>query len=199
MEYNTQREKLMFTDYGRNVYKLIDYVKRIESREDRTKAANTVVNVMAQVCPKAKEGANWHLKLWEHLMIMSNWELDVDIPEGVSHQASTMYKPNKVKYNEGKIYFRHYGRFLEEMIRKVVDMPEGEERTELITEIAHTMKRQYLVWNRDTVNDNLIRDQLARLSGGKIVLDENFQFMETKRILADENRVPMMMKKKKKK
>lgn len=195
MEYNTQREKLMFSDYGRNVYKLIDYVKRIESREDRTKAANTVVSIMAQVCPKAREGANWHLKLWEHLMIMSNWELDVDVPEGVSRHASMMYKPDKIKYNEGRIHFRHYGRFLEEMIRKVVDMPEGEEKSELIREIAHTMKRQYLIWNRDTVNDNLIRDQLARLSGGKIVLDDSFQFMETKKILADENRLPVMKKK----
>ena len=176
----------MFSDYGRNVYKLIDYVKKIESKEDRTRAANTIVNVMAQVCPKAKEGINWHLKLWEHLMLMSNWELDVDVPEGVSRQASMVYKPNKVKYNDAKIHFRHYGRFLEEMILKVVEMPEGEEKTELISEIAQTMKRQYLTWNRNTVNDDLIREQLYKLSGGKIELGQDFQFMETKKILSDE-------------
>ena len=176
---------MMFPDYGRNIVKLVEAVKGIEDRAERTAAAEQVVTIMGQINPKAKDTGNWRLKVWEHLMLMSNWELDVDVPEGVQKEASTEFRPKPVNYPDGKIVFKHYGHFLEEMISVVKEMPEGEERDELIREIAAQMKRMYLVWNRDTVNDELIRIQLERLSDGQIALPEDFSFEETRKILAD--------------
>lgn len=175
----------MFPDYGRNVAKLVESVRKIEDRAERTRAAEKVVTVMGQINPKVRETGNWRLKMWEHLMMMVNWELDVDVPEGVQRQASMAFRPEKVAYPAGRIMFKHYGQFLQGMIAKAVEMPEGEERDTLVGEIASQMKRMYLKWNRDTVNDDLIRMQLDRLSGGKIVLPEDFRFVETKRLLQE--------------
>lgn len=176
---------MMFPDYGRNVAKLVESLKDIEDREERTRACDQVVTIMGQLNPKAKENSNWRIRAWEHLMMMSEWKLDVDIPEGVQREATMDFKPQRVNYQEGKIAFKHYGHFLEEMIRVVSEMPEGEERDELVLEVSAQMKRMYLLWNRDTVNDDLIRHQLERLSEGRIVLPEGFQFEETRKILND--------------
>lgn len=176
---------MKFPDYGRNVVKLVEAIKGIEDRATRTAAAEQVVAIMGQLNPKTKETGNWRLRVWEHLMLMSNWELDVDVPAGVHKEATTDFKPRKVGYSDGQITFRHYGRFLEEMINVVKDMPEGEEREELVKEIAMHMKRMYLMWNRDTVNDELIVKQLDRLSRSGIQLPEEFRFDETKKILAE--------------
>lgn len=176
---------MKFPDYGRNVVKLVEAIKGIEDRATRTAAAEQVVAIMGQLNPKTKETGNWRLRVWEHLMLMSNWELDVDVPAGVHKEATMDFKPRKVGYSDGQITFRHYGRFLEEMINVVKDMPEGEEREELVKEIAMHMKRMYLMWNRDTVNDELIVKQLDRLSKSGIQLPEEFRFDETKKILAE--------------
>ena len=151
MEYNTQREHLKITDYGRNVCKLIDYAKTIADRDERTQMAHLIVEVMSQVNPKVKERTDYRHTLWDHLMEMSRYELDVDSPYPITHEED------------------------EKLI-----MPEGEEKSLLSQQIAHTMKRQYLQWNRDSVDDQLIVEQLTELSEGRIKLPEGFQFHDSK-------------------
>ena len=180
MEYNTQRPQLQITDYGRTVYKMIDYAKSISDRAERTKVANAIVTAMAIVNPKVRERTEYRRVLWEHLMFMSGYELDVDCPYPITRQESTSRQPHPLHYADGQIRFRHYGRALEDMVRAVAEMPEGDERTLLTEQIAHTMKRQYLQWNRDSVDDNLIREQLAELSGGRLVLPDSFEFRDSK-------------------
>lgn len=180
MEYNTQRETLKINDYGRNVCKMIDYVKTIEDRAERTRMANTIVDAMALVNPKVKERTDYRRILWDHLMMMANFELDVDCPYTIVREETEALKPQPMKYSDSKIRYRHYGRALEDMIRAVAELPEGEEKNVLAQQIAHTMKRQYLQWNRDSVDDELIREQLAELSGGHITLPPDFQFRDSK-------------------
>lgn len=176
---------MLFPDYGRNVLKLVEAVKGIEDRAERTAAAEQLVTIMGQLNPKAKDAGNWRLKVWEHLMLLSKGELDVDMPEGVRKEATTDFKPEHISYPKSKITFKHYGRFLEEMVNVVKSMPAGEERDELVKEVAAHMKRMYLTWNRDTVNDELIKIQLEKLSNGEISLAEDFVFEETKKVLAE--------------
>lgn len=180
MEYNTQRETLKINDYGRNVCKMIDYAKTIEDRAERTRMANTIVDAMALVNPKVKERTDYRRILWDHLMMMANFELDVDCPYTIVREETEALKPQPMKYSDSKIRYRHYGRALEDMIRAVAELPEGEEKNVLAQQIAHTMKRQYLQWNRDSVDDELIREQLAELSGGRITLPPDFQFRDSK-------------------
>lgn len=180
MEYNTQRPQLQITDYGRTVYKMIDYAKTISDRDERTKVANAIVTAMAIVNPKIRERTEYRRVLWDHLMYMSDYELDVDCPYPVVRRKESTRQPKPLHYADGQIRFRHYGRALEDMIHAVAELPEGEERSLLTEQIAHTMKRQYLQWNRDSVDDNLIREQLAELSGGRLVLPDSFEFRDSK-------------------
>ncbi len=176
MEYNTQREQLKITDYGRHVAKMIDYCKTLASREERTAMANAIIDVMAHVNPKVKERTDYRHILWDHLLMMADYQLDVDSPYPVNREESASFHPNRLHYAEGGIRYRHYGRALEDLIRAVSAMPAGDERTLLTTQIAHAMKRQYLQWNRDTVDDSLIAEQLTELSSGRLSLPEGFRF-----------------------
>lgn len=183
MEYNTQREKLKITDYGRHVAKMIDYCKTLASREERTAMANVIVEVMAHVNPKVKERTDYRHILWDHLMMMADYQLDVDCPYEVNREETENFHPDIIPYRDSKIQYRHYGRALEDMIHAVAAMPESEERTLLTTQIAHAMKRQYLQWNRDTVDDGLIAEQLTELSDGRLTLPEGFQFHPSQSIV----------------
>lgn len=183
MEYNTQREKLKINDYGRNVVKLIDYAKHLDSKEQRNKMANTIVDVMAQLNPKIKERTDYKQILWDHLMIMADYDFDVDCPYPIQREETVHFHPQKIALHDHGIHYRHYGRTMEDMIHAVADMPEGEERKLLTTQIAHTMKRQYLQWNRDTVEDSVISDQLAELSNERLTLPTGFRFHDSKEIL----------------
>jgi hypothetical protein len=180
MEYNTKRQKLQITDYGRNIYKLIDYAKTIEDRDKRNAVAASIVNVMAQVNPKVKEETDYKHKLWDHLLIMSDFQLDVDSPYPISHDINIDFTPKPLKYKNNSINYRHYGKVLEDLIEKVSTYPEGEEKETLIELIAHQMKRSYLVWNRNTVSDELILEQFDRLSEGRLKLREDFQLLSNK-------------------
>ena len=179
MEYNTHREQLKITDYGRNVCKMIEQAKKIEDREKRTQTARAIVEVMAQVNPKSKERSDFRHTLWDHLMLMANYELDVDCPYPIHRQEENKVEPHPLHYNGNKIHYRHYGKALEDMITTVAAMPEGKERELLTEQIAHTMKRQYLQWNRDSVDDSLIVEQLRELSDGRLTLPEEFRFKDT--------------------
>ena len=180
MEYNTQREQLKITDYGRNVAKMIDYAKTIADREERTQMAHVIVETMALVNPKVKERTDYRHILWDHLMLMADYALDVDCPYPVNRMEGEEMKPKAIGHRDSKIRYRHYGRALEDMIRAVAEMPEGEEKSVLTQQIAHTMKRQYLQWNRDSVDNDLIREQLSELSDGRVSLSPDFQFRDSK-------------------
>jgi len=184
MEYNTQREKLKISDYGRNVVKMINYARQLDTKEKRTQMANVIIDVMAQLNPKIKERTDYKHILWDHLMVMADYNLDVDCPYSINREEAASFHPNRIPLPSGQIHYRHYGRALENMISAVAQMPESEERTRLTGLIAHTMKRQYLQWNRDTVDDSLITDQLNELSGGRLKLPEGFQFHDSKELLS---------------
>lgn len=198
MEYNSQREKLKISDYGRSVYKLIQYAKTIEDKAQRTKVAEAIVNVMSVVNPQSKENGDYRRKLWDHLMILSNWELDVDTPFEMSSPQEVEMKPHKLEYKDGNIRYRHYGKTLEAMIQRVADMPDGEEKKVLTEQIAHTMKRDFLTWNSNTVEDSLLLEQMGQLSEGRLHLDEEFHFEKEYAIEKAEPRQKGKGKKKKK-
>lgn len=202
MEYNTQRTKLKINDYGRNIYKLIQYTKTVEDREKRNQMASAIVDIMAQNSPDAKGGEDYKRKFWVHLMILADWELDVDVPYEISREETVEFTPHALKYGQEKIRYRHYGAIMEKMIRRVAEYPEGEERDELVSLMAHAMKRDYLLWNSDTVEDGVITQQIEELSDNKLQLPEDFQFKDFREYLKgtdEERRANGTHKKKKKK
>lgn len=183
MEYNTDQPIMAIAEYGRNVHRMIDYCVSIEDREERTKCAKSIVRVMAILNPTLKEYSDYEHKLWDHLFIISNYKLDVDSPYPKPQLETLKSKPEPVKYPQSDIRFRHYGKILEDLIQKAMKEEDPKNREIFTEQLAQLMKRHYLNWNRDSVNDQLITEQLESLSGGKLKVSENFRFLHTSEIL----------------
>jgi hypothetical protein len=172
MEYNTSLPRLIIPEYGRNIQRMIDYAISIEDREKRNVAANAIIQVMGQLNPHLRDFADFKHKLWDHIFIISDFKLDVDSPYPRPTAETFKTKPELVKYPVGKIKYKHYGKITEKLIDKASEFPEGKEKDMLAEIIANLLKRSYLNWNRDTVNDQMILDQLEELSKGKLKLKD---------------------------
>jgi hypothetical protein len=184
MEYNTEREKLIIPEYGRNIQKMIEYTVGIEDREKRNKYARIIVNIMAQMNPSIKEQGDYMHKLWDHLYIISDFKLDVDSPYPPPQRDIIKRKPDPIPYSDNKITFRHYGKYVEKMIENIAEMEDGPEKDELIRIIANHLKKSYLNWNRDSVNDETILKHLEQLSGGRLKLTEDQELVSTSELLS---------------
>lgn len=189
MEYNTQRTHMIIPEYGRNVQKMIDYVITIESKEERTILARSIVEVMAQLNPQMKELTDFKHTLWDHLYIISNFRLDVDAPYPPPTPETLDVKPERISYPSNRIEFRHYGKNLERIIEEVKKMEEGPRKDTMIITIANFMKMSYLNHNRDTVSDELIMQHLESLSNGELKPGESFRLDATSDLL-QKSKVP---------
>lgn len=179
IDYNTTRNKLVISEYGRNIQKMIEYALTIEDREKRTQAAHVIVNVMAQMNAQVKDTVDFEQKLWDHLHIISDFSLDVDSPYPVPNKKEIEAKPERIAYQDNNVKYKHYGRNLEMIIEKAIELEDGEEKDTFVKTIANHLKKSYLNWNRDSVNDELIIQHLDVLSGGKLKLPENFRLIST--------------------
>lgn len=197
MIYNVTKEKMDISDYGRNIYKLIEYCKGIEDKAMRTQVAEGIVTLMSQVNPQVREQSNYRKKLWSHLMMMSHWELDVEVPFDLKRPEMKEEEKKPLRYNNNAIKYRHYGNCMDKMVKAVSKMEEGVERTVLTENLAHTMKRSYLTWNRNSVDDELIISQMKEMSEGRLQPSDNFEF--AKEYVIEKAEAPLHVKKKKKK
>ena len=171
LDYNTSRSKMIIPEYGRNVQNMIDHCVSIADKEERNKCAKAIIKVMGQLKPQLRDVEDFTHKLWAHLFIMSDFKLDVDSPYPIPDKETFTSKPEKVEYPHKKIKYGHYGKTLEDMIDAAVKYPEGDEKKYLTIRIANLLKTSYLLWNRDTVNDNTIVKQLEELSNGKLTVE----------------------------
>ena len=183
MEYNTEREKIVISEYGRNIQVMIRHLMEIEDRKQRTEAAYFIVNVMAQMNPQVKESNDYMHKLWDHLHIIADYKLDVDGPYPVPTPEMQKKKPEHVGYQKNNIRYGHYGQYIYDVVKKVKEMEDGPKKQAILINIANQMKRDYLNWNRDTVNDLLILDDLYKISGEEITLPMDTKLIPTNEIL----------------
>ena len=183
MEYNTEREKIVISEYGRNIQVMIRHLMDIEDRKQRTEAAYFIVNVMAQMNPQVKESNDYMHKLWDHLHIIADYKLDVDGPYPVPTPEMQKKKPEHVGYQKNNIRYGHYGQYIYDVVKKVKEMEDGPKKQAILINIANQMKRDYLNWNRDTVNDLLILDDLYKISGEEITLPMDTKLIPTNEIL----------------
>jgi hypothetical protein len=183
-DYNTSRKRLILPEYGRNVHKMVDHTISIEDREERNKAARTLVSIMGNLNPHLREFGDFKHKLWDHLAIISDFKLDVDSPYEKPEPSKLAERPSKIAYGQESIRYKHYGKYIHMMVKKAIEMEEGEEKTVLIRLLANHMKKSYLTWNRENVSDEQIFSDLLELSRGKItLLPEEIKLSETREIL----------------
>lgn len=183
LEYNTTREPLIISEYGRIVQKMVTYVKSIEDKEKRTQAAQAVIQSMNIVHSGSKDFIDYRHKLWDHLHVIAGYDLDVESPYASPIKEGKAQAEKLLYTQERAMKFRYYGRNLENMILGAMKLPDGEEKDLLAGQIANTMKKLYLTWNKETVSDELINDHLVLLSGGSLKLKENMVLENTQDIL----------------
>lgn len=184
MEYNSTRTHLTIAEYGRNIQKMIDHAASLKSKDERTKAVHEIIKVMGQLNPHLRDVSDFTHKLWAHMFIMSDFKLDVDSPYPKPKPGSLRKRPDKLEYPRDDIRYKHYGKTIELIIKKTREMKDGEEKDALVEVIANLMKRSYLTWNRDSVNDQVIFDHLKQLSKGELHPKTGFRLNETNEILA---------------
>ncbi|MCK4360888.1 MAG: DUF4290 domain-containing protein [Bacteroidales bacterium] len=195
MEYNTTRNKLVISEYGRNIQKMIEYTTTIEDSEKRNKSANFIINIMAQMNPRIRESGDYKHKLWDHMFMISDFKLDVDSPYPKPSKNILYSKPEKIPYQDNNIRFRHYGKNIEKIINKAIEYEDGPEKDALIKTIANHLKKSYLNWNRDSVNDELILDHLASLSKDNLKLNKEVRLNNTSEILERNRRKKFVSRK----
>lgn len=171
LQYNTERSMLAIPEYGRHIHKMIQQVLAEENKEERNKQAQAIIGVMGNLNPHLRDVADFQHKLWDQLFIMSNFELDVDAPFPKPDAEVLSAPPTPLAYPQSYPKYRFYGNNIKGMIDVIVDWEEGELKEALIYVIANHMKKCFLNWNKDTVEDKVIFDHLAELSNGKITIN----------------------------
>ncbi len=180
--YNTEVEKLQMPEYGRNVLQMVEQLKTIPDRAKRTEQAHAVVKVMETLNPQVHQQENFMQKLWDHLFIIAGYDLDVDAPFPKPMPEVINSRPDPIPLNTKPIRARHYGRNIESILDLIASEPEGETKSAMIRSLAIYMRQQYLIWNKDTVADATIFQDIERLSGGRVKVPEG---MELTKISAD--------------
>lgn len=183
-DYNTRRTQMVIPEYGRNIQKMIEHATNLEDREERNKMAKAIISVMGQLNPHLRDVDDFTHKLWDHLFIISDFKLDVDSPYPIPNKESIMEKPKKMDYPQTDNRFKHYGKSIKALIAKAAEYPEGEEKTALIGVIINLMKKTYLTFNQDSVEDAQIIDDFNTLSKGSIKIPEGVNIISTNEVLA---------------
>lgn len=173
LEYNTEREHLIIPEYGRHIQKMINYAKELPTKEERNKVSKAIISVMGNLQPHLRDVPDFQHKLWDQLFIMSNFELDADSPYEKPSREVLAQRPEPLEYPQNHPKYRFYGNNIKTMIDVACTWEQGELREALIYTIANHMKKCFLNWNKDTVEDEVIFQHLHELSGGKINL-KNF-------------------------
>lgn len=170
MEYNTNRTKLLMPEYGRNIQQMVEYCKSLPSKEERNEVAKTIVEFMGQRNPHLRDEENYKHKLWDHLYILADYDLDVDASYPFPTREELDQKPNRMDYPSFENEYKFYGKSILQLIDRAIELEEGEEKEALIQVIANNMKKSYNVYNKEHVQDEVIFRHLKELSQDKLDL-----------------------------
>ena len=173
LEYNSDREDLIIPEYGRHIHKMVNQAIECNNKDERNNMAKAIIGVMGNLNPHLRDVPDFQHKLWDQLFIMSQFQLDVDSPYPKPSKEIFEQKPEKLNYPQNHPKYRFYGNNIKKMIDVAVSWQDGEMKSQLVYVIANHMKKCFLNWNKDTVEDSVIYEHLFELSNGKISLDSS--------------------------
>lgn len=180
LDYNTQREKLIIPEYGREIQNMVDHAMSLTDKQQRQRCAESIIAIMERMFPHNRENENHQQTLWNHLALMSNFQLDIDWPYDPNEAKHLATKPEPLPYPMQRIPLRHYGNMIFELFDKLKTMEPGKERDELVRLTANQMRRNLSQWSHSTSNDEIVASDLARYTDGVIQLDlSTFKFDKT--------------------
>ena len=185
MDYNTQREKLKLTEYGRCIQEMVNYAMSLEDRKERQRCAYTIIDLMANMQSFTGNAEDFYQKLWNHLAFISDYQLDIDYPVEIQRIDEKENHRDTVPYPQKKIARRHYGLIIEQLTKKLTEMEPGKERDELTRLVANQMKVALANWNSNALDDEKILSDLAEYTDGKIsLLPSKIKLMSDKEAIA---------------
>ena len=180
LQYNTERTKLIIPEYGRHLHKMIDQALECEDKEKRNNLAKAIIGVMGNMNPHLRDVPEFQHKLWDQLFIMSNFELDIDSPYPLPSKEVYEERPDKLNYPQNFPKYRFYGNNLKIMIDEAVKWDNSDKKDALIFTIANHMKKCFLNWNKDNVEDQVIFEHLYELSDSKIdIKNSNIELLDS--------------------
>lgn len=170
-EYNTQRPSIILKEYGRNVQKLVEYIRNEPSKEKRTEMAYTLIELIKQLTPSLKEQPENPQRLWDDLYIIADFNLDIDSPYPVPEPDILFKKPDRMGYPQTPIQFKHYGKNIEQLVKEALNIDDPQEREDAIIYLGKLMKTFYSNWNKETLDDSVILKDIQRMSGGALSMN----------------------------
>lgn len=189
IEYSTRREKLILPEYGRNIQKMVNHIKAINDRDLRNQAAQEIINIMGNMNPHLRDINDFKHKLWDQLAQMADFELDIDSPYPVPLKETFTTKPNQVPYTNGPLKYRYLGRIMQKLIKAATAIEDKDKKDELVRIITNHMKKLYVIWNKDTVEDDFIFEKLRELSEGKLIVEDGTRLMESKDLISKKRKI----------
>ncbi|MDX1653323.1 MAG: DUF4290 domain-containing protein [Brumimicrobium sp.] len=196
LSYNTERPQLLIPEYGRNVQNMIDHAKQLESRDERNRAVRAIIDVMGQLNPHLRDVEDYTHKLWTHLYIMSDFDIDVDSPYPLPDREKLKERPKIMHYPKNKSKYGHFGHYTEEMIRAASEVENKEEKEYLTDVLGNLLKKNYLAYHTENVENKVIAQHLKELSKGKLTLDNPEDLKSTNQILKEIGVAPTKPRKK---
>ena len=173
LQYNTDRTQLIIPEYGRHVQIMVNQLMATQDREERNQMSKAIIGIMGNMNPHLRDVPDFQHKLWDQLFIMSDFELDVDSPFEKPQRELLMQKPERLAYPKTNLKYRFYGNNIKNMINVAKNWEEGDMKNALVYNIANHMKKCFLNWNKDTVQDEVILKHLTELSEGKLKVNES--------------------------
>lgn len=170
-EYNTARPDIILKEYGRNVQKLVEYIRTVPDKEKRTELATTLIDLIRQLTPSLKDQPDNPQRLWDDLYIIAEFNLDINNPYPVPEPEVLFKKPMKVDYPQSKVRFKHYGKNIEKLVVEAMKKEDPQEKEEAIIYLGKLMKTFYSNWNKETLDDSVIVNDIRLMSDGKLVLN----------------------------
>lgn len=178
--YNSKKKPLVYPEYGRHIQKMVDLAVDIKDDEERKKAAHAIVQTMGRMYPHMKDVDDYQHKLWDHLFVMSGFEIKVDSPYGNPTPSESIIEPKPIAYRDSDIRYKQYGRIVFRMIEKVEKCKTEEEKTSLALIVANHIKKSLYLWNNDSFSDEQVLADMERLSKGRLTLPKNTQLYNLK-------------------
>lgn len=167
-EYNTQRPAIILKEYGRNVQKLVEYIRTVPSKEKRTELAYTLIELIKQLTPLIKDQPENPQRVWDDLYIIADFNLDVNSPYPVPERDILDKKPQRVDYPQSQVRFKHYGKNIEKLVKEALKKEDSQEREDAIIYLGKLMKTFYSNWNKETLDDSVILKDIQEMSGGAL-------------------------------
>ncbi|MDR3184890.1 MAG: DUF4290 domain-containing protein [Prevotellaceae bacterium] len=200
-EYNTQRKKLVLPEYGRHIQKMIQYVANIKDRTKRNEQIMALVSIMGDLNPHLRDVNDFKHKLWDHVQIIADFNIDIDSPYPIPSRESLQEKPAIIPHPTTPVRIMHYGRNVQGMVDSIAARPDNENNDALIVTLGNFMKREYLLWNKDSVTDEIIFRDMVALSKGRIRVTPDMRLADIQEEVLQEinSRSPKILPSKKKK